>query len=134
MFTELFTESTKYHMYFTKNTFWVAYGQGSGTTTMMYDIKKYLTDKPDDKNYDSILRNIIRAAKDTKPVKSKGDVKMYAVPYYADNTPQGRYLSVWGGDIAPTKTYYMILSEGIPSVVNFFDKKNEALAWIKSIA
>lgn len=119
-------------IYFETDTLWVAYGQGSGITSYMPDIKKYLTSDSDDTHYDSIVNKIEKFAEENKPLKKKSNVKLYEVPYY-DKYEYGRTLDIWGGDIKPSKKYYLIITEEKHTVVNIFDNKNEAMGWIKSI-
>lgn len=134
LFTENLNEKTEYKVYYVSNELWVAYGQGSGTTAYMPDTRKYLTDKKGDDHYDDIMRNIKKFAESTKPMKAKGDAKMYEVPVYEPSNSYETY-DVWGGDKKPSKKYYMIVtSSSTISVLNLFEKKNEALAWMKSIA
>ena len=127
-------EATDYKIYFVKDTLWVAYGQGSGTTSYMPDISKYLTDKSSDKNFDDIVRNLKKFVDTTKPLKTNknGTVKLYELPFY-ELTGQYETFDVWGGKVKPTKKYWLIFSQDKIAVVNVFDKKNEALAWIRGV-
>ncbi len=122
------------NVYIEDGTLWVAYGQGSGTTTYNIDMKKYMNDdKADKEHYDDIVRKIKEFAFFTKPMKAKGDSSLYEIPVYG-KSEYGKTLDVWGGDVKPIKKAYMIVTEEKSTIVNFFVKKNEALAWIKSIA
>lgn len=137
-FREIVEATSEYKVYFQGKTLWVGYGDGSGTTTYNLDIKKYLnSDRSDTEHYDSIVDRILKATKNTKPLKSKGIVQMFEVPIYPEVTFRefgAKTLDIWGGDIKPLKKYYMIITKENSTIVNFFEKKGEALAWIKSIA
>ena len=132
MFKEIFTEKTQHKIYYQKDTLWVAHGEGSGITSYMPDITKYLTDKKNDSHYDSIVNNIVKALKDIKPIQTKKNATLIEVPYYP-GSQYGVYLDIWGGDLKPTKNYYMIITKEKDTIVNIFDNKNEAKSWMKSI-
>ena len=127
--------SSKYEVYFVKDTLWLAYGQGSGTTSYMPNIKKALSNKSGDRTYDFIVDRILEKYVPThKPMKTNKDksVLLYEIPYY-ELTSYGTY-DIWGGDIKPKKKMYMVIStskSGL-TVINIFDNKNEALAWMRS--
>jgi len=112
-------------------TLWVAYDDNSGTTSLNVD-KGYLTDKSSDANYDSIVRNIVKFAKNTKPIKSKGNLSLYELPIYSGK--EQKNYSIWDGTETPKKVKYFIVSTGKINVVTFFDTKKEALMWIKTTA
>ncbi|MCD6435619.1 MAG: hypothetical protein J7L15_04460 [Clostridiales bacterium] len=136
MFKELF-EKTEDQVYFQGDTLWAAYGEGSGTTSYNLDIKKYLnSDSSDTDHYDDIVQKILRYSKQAKPLKSKNNVKLFEISKYPESryAEFGKKLDIWGGDIKPQKKYYMIVTEEKSTIVNFFDKKYEALNWIKSIS
>ena len=126
------TEAPEYKIYMIKDTLWVAYGEDSGATARIKSIGSYLTNKKGD-HYDSIVDKIVIAAKDLKVIKQGGTAKMFELPVY-DIPATGKTIDAWGGTIAPRKTRYMILTQDRDAVVNFFDSKGEALAWIKSMA
>ncbi len=136
-FKELFTEITEglkpsdYKIYFEDNTLWVAYGQGSGATSYMPNIEKFLTSGKG-KNHDSIVDRLLTAASAMKPMKSAGNASLYEVPYYG-KTEYGKTLDIWGGNIKPAKKYYMVITIEKDTIVNFFNNKNEAQSWINSI-
>lgn len=135
-FREILQEKiTEYKVYIEDKTLWVAYGQGSGTTAYNLDMKKYLNDdRTDTAHYDDIVSNIVKFAKTAKPLKAKGNVKLYEVPVYErTESSYGKSLDVWGGDKKPVNTYYMVVTEEKSTIVNFFTKKGEAMSWIKSI-
>ncbi len=126
-------EKTKDEIYFVKDELWIAYGQGSGQTVQFPNLKKYITNKSDDKNFDSSTDRIVKYANGTKPfkqTKSKNN-KMFKLPVYP-LAPMGKSYDIWGGDIKPIKEYYLIVSTQGHAVVNIFDNKNEATSWIKS--
>lgn len=140
-FKEIY-EATKYKIYMIDNTFWVAYGDGSGTTAQVNNLNSFLTDKSDDSHYDSIVNNVLKFAKDAKAIQSKKskdvETKLYEMPMYLmkdiKSNPTHK-ISVWDGEIKPNKMYYMLLTkQNGTSIVNFFKSKSEAQSWIKSIA
>lgn len=130
-FKELIEAISEYKIYIEGNTFWVAYGQGSGTTAYNLDMKKYLNDdKADKDHYDDIVRTIKKFEKTAKPIKSVGNMKLYAVPVY-ERSEYGQTLDVWGGNKKSYKTFYMTVTDEKSTIVNFFEKKGEALNWLK---
>jgi hypothetical protein len=125
-------ESTSEVVYYNKASkeLWVSYGQGSGTTAQLPDLKSFLTNKKDDKHYDSLVDKIVKATSKIKPIKSTGTSKLFEIPVYGNE--KGTY-SIWGGDVKPSEMYYMVVDvSGELAVVNVFKSKNEALSWIKS--
>jgi hypothetical protein len=138
MFKELFTESEKYKVYFIDNTLWLAYGDGSGTTAQV-DSNSFITSKSGDKNYDYITNEIVKASKNIKPLKSKGNNKMYKIPKYnLNDIKRNQYsdngkIDIWGGNIKPEKYVYMIINEGSINTINFFENKKEAESCIRSL-
>jgi len=135
MLKEILEKISEYKIYFIEDTFWVAYGDGSGSTTIFPKITKWLTNKKTSVNYDSNVDIIVKYTTYTTPLKSnKGKtVLMYEIPVYP-RVSKSYYdkLDIWGGLTTPIKKYYMIVSLGEISVVNFFDKKQEAEAWVRS--
>ncbi len=130
MFKELFEKTKDKVLYNTDSKeLWVTYGQGSGMTSYLPDLTKFITDG--DTNYDSIVHKLKKWAKETKPLKTKGNSKLFKIPTYP-STRYGRY-DIWGGDIKSNGEIYMVITEEKNTIVNFFDNKNEANAWIKSI-
>ena len=121
-------------VYFQKNELWAAYAQGSGTAIPFRDMKTYLTDKSGDKNFNDIVRNLKQFADSTSPLKKKSHSRLYEIPVYAGTPSRGESFDVWGGEVKPVKKRYMILTEEKQTVVNFFDKKGEAMGWLKSTA
>ena len=137
-FRELAERISEYKIYFQGNILWVAYGDGSGTTAYNLDIKKYLNDdRADTEHYDDIVATILKGIVTIKPIKSKSNVEMYEVPLYPESRFKeysGSTLDIWGGDIKALKKYYMIVTKEKSTIVNFFERKGEATAWMKSIA
>jgi len=130
MFKELF-ESKDYVLYNTDTKeLWVTYGQGSGITTYLPDITKYLTDKRGER-YDSIVPRILRWAKLNKPMKKVKNTMMFEIPMYR-STKSGTY-DIHGGDLEPVSKMYMIITQEKDTIINFFNNKNEATTWMKSI-
>lgn len=123
---------TKHEVYFVDDTLWVAYGQGSGTTSYMPDITRAINNKSGDERFDTNVDRIINDS-NLKPLKTNKDkdVFLYEIPYYPYST-HGK-LDIWGGDFKPTKKYYMIVNTSGVAVVNIFDKKAEAMAWMRSV-
>jgi len=132
MFREM-SEKTEYQMYYQGDSLWVSYAPGSGSTAYMPNINKFLTDKAGDKNFDSVIRNIKKFMKDVKPTKSVKNTKMFTIPVYDRSTPTEKF-SIWGGDVKPKTHYYMIVTEEKNTIVNIFTSKNEAQAWMRSLA
>jgi hypothetical protein len=112
---------------------WVTHSQSSGITAQMGSINRtFITDKSDDKNYDSIVPNILKWSKTAKPLKSKKDFKLFEIPEYP-YTKMGQNYDIWGGTVKPIgKKYLLVNTSETITVINLFDTKNEALAWFKS--
>ena len=143
---ELTEKRNMKQIYFVVDTLWVGDGRGTGTTSYMPNIRKSLNNKRIkggwDDNFDSIVDNILRATENIKPTKVQGDTKLYTIPFYDENASikrmdfNGGEYTIGGGDIKPTKNYYMTVNtysgkkDGI-TIVNVFTKKNEALAWMR---
>jgi hypothetical protein len=67
-------------------------------------------------------------------LKKKGNVKLFEIPEYPILTGEyGKSYDCWGGDVKPIGKIYMMITEEKSIIVNFFSKKNEALAWMKSL-
>lgn len=60
---------SKYKVYFVTDTLWLAYGQGSGSTTYIPNITKYITNKSNDATYDSNVETLVKWSKTEKPLK-----------------------------------------------------------------
>lgn len=138
-FREYLNEATDDKVIYVADELWVTYGQSSGQTTYLPDIKKHLTDKKEDKNYDSLVTKLVKFSRNTKPLKSKstkgikGESRLYELPVYP-LARNGNSYDIWGGDIKPIKMYYIVIYDSVVSVVNIFDSKNEATNWLKFIA
>lgn len=110
------------------NELWFGYSIGSGQTYRI-DMRSYITDKKDDKNYNSTLINdFVRYS--SSPIKSKSYQAMYALPHYSGKD-QKNY-DIYGGNESPDKVFYYIISKQKNVVINFFSSKKEAEMWIKS--
>jgi len=140
-FVEILSESYEVKIYVENDLLWFAHSQGSGTalTLKTYDRIGYFTDKSGDHGFDPVIVNEFKkfAAKN-KPLKTKGDSKLYNLDFY--NTTKWRTMSgvsqpkfdVWGGDTKPTKKWAFIINQNDHiTVVNIFKSKKEAQSWIK---
>ena len=123
-----------YKVFFQKDTLWVAYGEGSGTTSYMPDYTRALSNKNGDETYDTNVDKIVLWASFNKPLKSNKDkdVFLFEIPFYDLGSPYDK-LDIWGGDKKPKKKFYMIVSTGEIAVVNLFDSKAEAMSWMRSV-
>jgi len=123
-------------VYFVRDELWLAIGQGSGQTMQYPDITRARSNKRGDSTYDSSVDNIVQWAEFHKPMKTNKDknVFMFEIPVYPliQGYSMGSY-DVWGGDVKPIKKYYMIVNTFGVSVVNMFDNKKEAQAWMRSV-
>ena len=138
MLREILESVSEKKIYFVKDELWVAYGQGSGRTSQFPDLTKSINNKSSDKNFDSNVTDIVKWTKFNKPMKANKEktTLMYEIPYY-DLVPrsfgQSNDLDIWGGNVKPSKKYYMVVSTDGVAVVSIFTKKNEALAWVRSV-
>lgn len=123
-------------MYFLNNVLWVAYANNSGYTAANYKPTQFMSDdRSDTAHYDGIIDDIKKFAKNTKPLKANGNSKLYVIPIYQNpyNKHWDDKLDIWGGNIKPEKkVYHMVITEEKNTIVNFFTKKGEALAWLKN--
>jgi hypothetical protein len=111
---------------------WLTYSQGSGQTAQLPDLKKFLnSDNSDKEHYDSLVQKIQKAKLLNKVIKSKGKTTLYEVPVYP-MTNMGQKYDIWDGEVKPTKTIFMMVTEEKSTIINMFEKKGEALAWLKS--
>jgi len=131
-FKEIFTESQK-HVYYQEGEIWLSYGQGSGQTIQLPNVKKYLTSDKNDKNYDSLVKDIEKWSDSAKPIKQKSNVKLFEIPVYGRSN-MGDKFDIWGGDFKPKDKMYMVVTKDKNTIINFFTNKNEALNWVKSIS
>ena len=128
------SEASDEKIYYVKDELWIANAQGSGQTIQYRNINQAKSNKSGDRTYDSSVDKIVKWAKTNKPLKTNKDknVLLFEIPVYPlMNSWEGKY-EIWGGDVKPLKHYYMIVSIDGIAVVQLFDKKNEALAWIRS--
>ena len=135
-----FLERTKTHIIYNNEQnykeLWLTYAQGSGSTIQLPDLKKYLnSDNTDKEHYDSDVLKIKDIVKSMKPLKSakEKDSKLYEIPTYGEARGNNRY-DIFGGDVKPNGKIYMIVTNEKSTIINFFEKKNEALNWIKTIS
>jgi hypothetical protein len=130
-------ESKKEYVYYSEEAkeLWLSYGQGSGQTAQLPDIKKYLnSDSEDTNHYDSLVDRIANTPLRNKKIKSKSTSELYEVPAYPLHIGAERF-DIWGGNIKPLKKkYYMIITKEKSIIINIFDTKKEAMNWINSIA
>lgn len=139
-FKEIF-EASEYKIYMIDNTFWVAYGDGSGTTSVIKKMESFLTDKSGDSHYDTVVHNVLKFAKSAKAIMTKKskdratEYFLYEMPFYLYSDVRQGKMDVWGGTIKPNKMYYMLLTkEKDFNIVSFFTKKGEAQAYVKTLA
>jgi len=137
MLREIVESVSEKKIYFVKDELWLAYGQGSGRTSQFPDLTRSINNKSGDKNFDSNVTDIVKWTKFNKPMKANKEktTLMYELPVY-EPTPRAFLgttgdFNIWGGDVKPTKKYYMVVSTDGVAVVNIFAKKNEALAWVR---
>jgi len=129
-----YLNESKDKVIYSQGELWVTNGQSSGQTAQLPDFSKYLTNKKDDKNYDSLVSKISKFAKNNKPLKSQGTSKLFKIPEYPQ-VKMGQTYDIWGGKIKPLRMIYMIVDDnGSIVTVNLFKNKNEANNWIKSIS
>ena len=133
---------TEYKIYMIDDTFWVAYGQGSGTTTEIRNIKSFFTSKSDDSHFDSIVRQVVKASKTITPLKTKGGAQMFEVPVYPFEG-NSRTLDIWAKEhqreddlIKPAKKkkYLVLTVESDYHLVNLFNTKKEATYWVSNVS
>ncbi len=128
-------EKTEYAIYYVKDELWLAHGQGSGQTVQLPTLAKYLnSDKNDVEHYDSTVSRIVKYTKYLTPIKKTSNTELYEIPSYPLlRGNYGEYYDIWGGTVKPIGKIYMLITEEKSTIINFFGKKNEALAWINSI-
>jgi hypothetical protein len=140
-FQEFINEASEYKVYMIDNTFWFAYGDGSGTTSQITNMDSFLTNKSGDKNYDSIVDSITKKfVTYNEPQMTKKSLdkmtkySLYYLPAYKRfDVKQGKILE-WGGTIKPFTTYYMLVIEGEKTdIIQFFKTKDEAKAYVNSL-
>jgi hypothetical protein len=127
-------EKQKTAIYYVKDELWLAYGQGSGQTIQLPKLSKYLNSDPSDtEHYDSAIDRLIDYASSLKPIKKTSNTKLYEIPRY-NLIPQGQFYDIWNGDVKAKSKIYMSITDEKSTIINFFEKKNEALNWVKSIS
>ncbi len=123
-------------IYFVRDELWIAHGQGSGQTMQYPDINRARSNKRGDSTFDSSVDNIVQWIEFNKAMKTNKDknVFLYEIPVYPliQGYSAGTY-DIWGGDVKPIKKYYMIVNTYGVSVINLFDNKKEAQAWMRSV-
>ena len=128
-------EKTEYAIYYVADELWLARGQGSGQTIQLPDLKKYLnSDKNDSEHYNSSIDKILKYTKFLEPLKKTSNTELFEIPSYP--SLRGNYnesYDIWGGSVKPISKIYMIVTKEKSTIVNFFRKKNEALAWMRSV-
>jgi len=113
---------------------WLTYSQGSGSTIQLPNLKKYLnSDITDKEHYDSDVLKIKDIVKSMKPIAKTKNSKLYEIPTYPEARGNNKY-DIFGGDVKPNGKIYMIVTNEKSTIINFFEKKNEAMNWIKTIA
>ena len=138
-YVERVDEATKNKLYFVEDEFWVAYGQGSGSTIYMPKGLKSVNNKKSDSGYDSDIDKVIEYTNEVKPLKtnSSKSMSLYEIPVYPDvkystYADEDTMYDIWGGNIKPTKKYYMTINKNGVIVAEFFKTKGEALGWLNS--
>ena len=132
-FKNFVNEAKEHQVYFCSNELWISSGQGSGMTSQFPKIERFITNKSGDKTYDSNVDRLVKWSKVEKPFKKQANSKMYEISEYP-LTRMGQTYDIWGGDVKPIGKLYLIIDTGTISVVNLFKSKNEATAWLKSLA
>ena len=136
-FRDFLNEAEQEHVIYVKSNYpelWITYAQGSGQTIQLPNLNKYLTNKQGDSNYEASVGKLVKWSKTAKTMKKSGNSKLFEIPQYP-MAKMGEKYDIFGGDIKPTKKIYMVIDDnGKIVVVNFFESKNEATAWIKSVS
>lgn len=115
---------------------WITYAEGSGMTAQLPDLKRYFnSDSSDTEHYDGIVRKLVKWSEVTKPMKQTKNqkVKLFEIPTYPASHGAEKQ-DLWGGNIKPNGKIYMIVTREKSDIVNFFEKKNEAMNWMKTLA
>ena len=121
-------------VYYSAGEIWVSYSQGSGQTIQLPDTRKYLNnDNKDIEHFDSTVNKIEKWSKTAKVLKSKVKSKLFEIPVYPLSNTGDKY-EIWGGNIKSIKKMYMIVTVEKSTIINFFEKKNEALNWMKHLS
>lgn len=117
-------------------TLWLSYSPGSGITAHFkskdFFFRTYITDKKDDKNYDSIVNNILSWANSNKAVKAKkigySYERIYEIPVYRRYDRGLEYGQIFRQEEAPDSKAFMKISTMTTgsTVIGFFKTLREA--------
>ena len=113
-------------------TLWLSYSPGSGITAHFKSkdfFRTYITDKKDDKNYDSIVNNILSWANSNKAVKEKNSYeRIYEIPVYRRYDRGLDYGQIFRQEEAPDSKAFMKISTMTTgsTVIGFFKTLREA--------
>lgn len=122
---------------------WVSYSPGSGKTTPVRDLKKFITDKSGDSHFDSNAIDLVKWSKSNKAVLKNKISRIHKIPVYDRVSGHDKkQLSVWkdvgtfGDKIQPKGYIYMLIAQETNGthVVNFFKTFNEAKNWLRQQA
>jgi len=116
----------------------VTYAPNSGTSlNFKYnDIEKiFWTNDPDDDNYNFAVEKIKDWAINNIPIMKINENELYLLPVYVNPiSSDHNNFDCWGGSVESDKNIYMLFTT-MPNdinIVKLFQKKNEALSWMKS--
>jgi hypothetical protein len=110
---------------------WTAYAQGSGNTTQLGK-NTYITDKSGDKNFSSNVPAMVKDIRSTyKTILKAQNSTLHKIPVYPSSN--GGKFTVWGGDVKPVAFHYLVVTNGPIKVITYFNNKNEARNWMKSM-
>lgn len=125
----------RYEVYAIDKMLWIAVSPGNGLT---HEIDtSFFVDKSGEPHSNPYLaKQLLKWAAYNRPVKSTKTKNLYKFPVYspvnAYRQTQAEY-EIWGGEISPIGTNYMIITqESDYHIFTFFKKKNEAMAWMRS--
>jgi len=127
---KILNETSKTVLYLLNGYFWLSYSPGSGTTLRIRG-RGYITDKSSDKNYDDGVSGIVKWSKTEKPIKKTKTQSLYKIPEYEKHVTDATNMDIWGGEVKPNKWYYVVITYGKFNIINIFDNKSEAIAWVK---
>ncbi len=140
-FQEFINEASEYQVYMVDKEFWLAYGQSSGTTAQISNMDTFLTNKSGDKNYDSIVNGVVKkfvTYSEPQMVRRSEDkltkYSLYYLPAYKGSDVRQGKMKIWGGDVEPFTTHYMLVVQGEKyDIIQFFKTKGEAKAYVNSL-
>jgi hypothetical protein len=135
-------EAGDYKVYMIDKEFWLAYGDGSGTTAQVPNMDSFLTNKSGDKNYDSIVDSVTKkfvTFNEPQMTKKSSDkmtkYSLYYLPAYKHSDVRQGKIEAWGGNINPFTTYYMLVIQGEKTdIIQFFKTAGEAKAYVNSLS